>query len=130
MQSCSKSSTLVVENHSSGPHAQPCLFAHHSCQKSGNLTVHVWRGNHTPGSHVATGCHSPVVQAMCHSSFQLTHMSRKDHAQSIESATRRPKGRQELITALTTSPAQYSVAKLREANTITCVISKAAYAGF
>ena len=42
------------------------------------------RGNRTPGSRVATGCNSLDAQR---SSFQLTHMSREDHAQSsIESA--------------------------------------------
>ena len=43
------------------------------------------------------------------SSFQLTHMSREDHAQSsidMSSQQWRPKVRQELITVLTTSPAR------------------------
>ena len=35
---------------------------------------------------VPTGCNSLVAQARYCNSFQLTHMSREDHAQSIESA--------------------------------------------
>ena len=38
--------------------------------------------NRTPGSY----CNSLVAQAKYYCSFQLTHMSREDHAQSIESA--------------------------------------------
>ena len=48
--------------------------------------AHHLKGNRTPGSRVAAGCNSLVVQAMRCSSFQLTHMSREDHARSIESA--------------------------------------------
>ena len=44
------------------------------------------RGNCTPGSCVATGCNSLVVQVRYCSSFQLTHMSCDDHAWSIKSA--------------------------------------------
>ena len=44
------------------------------------------RANHTPGSRIATGCNMLVAQARLCSSFRLTHMSREDHAQSIESA--------------------------------------------
>ena len=45
------------------------------------------KGNRTPGSHVATGCNwLVVIRARYCSSFELTHMSCEDHAQSIESA--------------------------------------------
>ena len=40
------------------------------------------RGNRTPGSRVATGCNSLDMQPRYCSSFQLTHMTREDHAQS------------------------------------------------
>ena len=61
----------------------------------------IMRANPTPGSRVATDCNSLVAQARHCSSFQLAHMSREDHAWSIELAMAyKAKGRQELITQL------------------------------
>ena len=47
-----------------------------------NSILSLSRGNRTPGSRVATGCNSLDAQPRYCSSFQLTHMSREDHAQS------------------------------------------------
>ena len=57
---------------------------------------------------LVAGCNSLDAQPRYCSSFQLTHMSREDYAQSsivMSSQQWRPKIRQELITVLTTSPA-------------------------
>ena len=66
-------------------------------------TLH--RGATALRSRLATGCHSLVVQARRCSSFQLTHMSCEDHAQSIKSAMA-SKGKTRTATALTTLPAR------------------------
>ena len=66
--------------------------------------IQLTRGNRTPGSLAALQprLRLAVAQAKYCNSFQLTHMPRGNHAQSIASNAMATEGRHDIITALTT----------------------------
>jgi len=71
---------------------------------------------HTQASFKALGCSYNCMRLTC-GSFQLTHMSRDDHAvQLIEPW--RPKWRQNIITALTTLPQVWVSTRKHQCTTV------------
>ena len=71
---------MIVSQHDGDHGGVVRVFVGAIPPSSQTSVINLMRGNRTPGSRVASGCKSLVAQARYCSSFQLTHMSRGDHA--------------------------------------------------